>query len=175
MQTNKIRQQLLRIFLGLLFLTLLIICRYQPALSPASNFTAVWVTKPNFVANYLKTGQLIFEYQPCAYELLGWENNSLFYQSDCQGSIQFWQYAVGQTKHAVEVTAVPPKLTQNILPHNEALELVRADGVRPVDKESVTREVLLRGDGLVSPDGVWTAVIAQHLYAPQDILLIAAK
>ncbi|MCA9945240.1 MAG: hypothetical protein KC449_17265, partial [Anaerolineales bacterium] len=56
--------------------------------------------------------------------------------------------------------------------HEDALQMVRADGVRPVKYEAVTREILLVGDGLTSPDGQWTAIISQHIYAPQDILLI---
>lgn len=156
--------------LGLLFL-----CRYQPGLSAAPGLEEMWVTKPHLAAGYLKTGQTFFEYQPCTYALLGWEGDSLFYQSKCRENIRFWQYTANQSRQAEEITAVPLNLTQISVAHNDALQIVRADGVRPVDKEFVTRRVLLVGDGLASPNGLWTAVIVQHIYAPQDILLIAAK
>jgi hypothetical protein len=158
--------------LFLLIVALLLIFRYSPALSAAPGFEATWVTQPRFPAGYVKTGQIIFEHQPCFYKLLGWQGNSLFYQAECQGEVQFWQYGVSQNKRAELVTAVPLNLSQNVIPHEEALQMVRADGVRPVEYEAITREILLVGAGLAAPDGSWTAVISQHIYAPQDILLI---
>jgi hypothetical protein len=165
-------QRLLSIafIMGLLFM-----CRYQPGLSAAPGLEEIWVTETHLPAGYLKTVQTILEYQPCTYELLGWKGDSLFYQSQCRENIRFWQYTANQSNHAEEITAVPLNLIQTTVSHDDALQMVRADGVRPVDKEFVTRRVLLEGDGLASPNGLWTAVIVQHLYAPQDILLLTRK
>lgn len=173
---HKIINSTWKQFLSIVFiLGLLFMCRYQPALSAAPGVEEIWVTKPGLPAGYLKTGQIIIEYRPCTFELLGWEDDSLFYQSNCRETIRFWQYKVGQSEEPKAVTAVPANLTQTVVPNHEALEMVRAYGVRPVDKEFVTRRILLEGDGLASPDGQWTAVIVQHLYAPQDILLVTFK
>lgn len=161
-----------RFLLFLIIAALLLIFRYPAALSAAPGFEEIWVTQPRFPAGYVKTGQMILEYQPCTYELLGWQSDSLYYQSACRENIQSWRYDVNQNEQAEKVTAVPPNLTQTIIPHEATLQMVRADGVRPVKYEAVTREILLVGDGLASPDGTWTAVISQHIYAPQDILLI---
>jgi hypothetical protein len=172
LQTIRQKFSFKRVLLIVIIIALLLIFRYPAALSAAPGFEAIWVTQPRFLAGYVKTGQMFVEYRPCIYELLGWQDDSLYYQSDCRENIQYWQYAVSQNKRAERVTAVPPNLIQTIIPHETALPMVRADGVRPVGYEAVTREILLVGDGLASPDGSWTAVISQHIYAPQDILLI---
>lgn len=174
MLLQKIGQQFSykRFLLIIIIVALLLIFRYPAALSAAPGYEAVWVTQPRLLAGYMKTGQMILEYRPCTYELLGWQDDSFYYQSNCRETIQFWQYDVSQNKRAERVTAVPSNLFQTIIPHEEALQMVRADGVRPVKYEAATREILLVGDGLATPDGTWTAVISQHIYAPQDILLI---
>ena len=139
MRLTKIRQKFsfkwLKLALPLLaIVALLFIFRYSAALSAAPGYEAIWVTEPSFPAGYVKTGQIILELQPCTYELLGWQEETLYYQSNCQENIQFWQY-----------------------------------------KEMVTRRVLLAGNGMATQDGEWTAVVSQHVYAPQDVLIVKAQ
>jgi hypothetical protein len=31
---------------------------------------------------------------------------------------------------------------------------------------------MLKGDGLLSPEGRWVALITQHIYGPQDVIIV---
>jgi hypothetical protein len=50
--------------------------------------------------------------------------------------------------------------------------MVTVPGVAPQAVEPWVREVSLRSEGYVSLDGRWTALLSQHIYGPQDILII---
>lgn len=47
--------------------------------------------------------------------------------------------------------------------------MVRADRARP---ERSVRDIYLREGSLRSPDGQWIAIKSQHIYGPQDVVLI---
>ena len=156
----------------LLLFGFLWIFQYSAALSAAPGFESRLVTNPRFLEKYLKTAQVFVEYRPCAYELLGWQNDILYFQSDCKTNTQFWRFDANKTNQPQLMTIVPKDIAQIIVPHNDALQMVCGYGVLPFKHEAAARDVMLVGDGFASPDGVWTAVITQHLYAPQDILII---
>lgn len=144
--------------------------RYEPALSAAPGYTLRTVTQPGFLEGYVRVLQNLADYTPCDYLLLGWgEADQLYYQEDCQAGTRVWRYSAGAGAAPVIVAMAPTDLRQI---QADAIELVRAAGVRPTRYEAITRPLLLDPVAYASPDGAWIAVVSQHLYGPQDVLLI---
>jgi hypothetical protein len=50
---------------------------------------------------------------------------------------------------------------------------VSASGVSPQETEAVTRSIVLASEGFMSADGKWVAFVSQHVYGPQDIVVIS--
>ncbi len=51
-------------------------------------------------------------------------------------------------------------------------DLVRAEGVRPIIEEPNARRVYLQEGSLLSADGYWVALVARHLYGPEDVVIV---
>ncbi len=150
------------------------IYRYQPALTAVSSYKMTLVTETSFLGGIIKASQNATEQTPCTYELLGWNaDNQLFYQATCDGNTQLWQYILDASPNRLQIAALPTDLHADTIDDLAVLPMVRADGVRPEKYESMTRPIYLKSDGFVSSDGVWTAVVTQHLYGTQDVIILA--
>jgi hypothetical protein len=171
-QSNK----LLRVWLLLvMFATIAfpLFFRYQPALVAAPGGRMQWVTNPGFFGGIIKASQNLVERTPCEYELLGWStDNRLYYRAICSAETQIWQYSPIQSGSPMQASSSPANLGMSAVSENTVLEMVRAEGVRPEAYESVTRPLLLKSGGVVSPDGQWTAVVTQHVYGTQDVIIL---
>lgn len=158
---------------------LLLICavsvlRYRPALSAAPGYEMKFVTAPNLWDNPVRVWQRFTEQRPCEYQILGWSpDNQLYYQATCGAQAQLWAYAPNRFHNPA--ASVPSQLHQATLSKGQVLDLVRADGVSPAEYEPVTRPLCLKSDGYVSPDGRWVAMVTQHVYGPQDIVVLTSK
>ncbi len=147
--------------------------RYQPALTAISGYKMALVTETSLLGGIVKASQNVTEQTPCTYELLGWSaDNQLFYQATCDGNTQLWQYTLDASPSRLQITALPADLHADTIDDLAVLPMVRADGVRPEKYESTTRPIYLKSDGFVSSDGVWTAVVTQHLYGTQDVIIL---
>jgi len=144
--------------------------RYAPALNAAPGYQTLWVTEPTLWEGLTKRAQVTLEQRPCIYNLLGWDAETLYFQAACGAGEQVWRYQPGAGRSAEPVRETPSALSRI---KQSALEVVRADGVQPAHLEPSTRAVKLRGEGLASPDGRHVAVIARHIYGPEDVLVIA--
>ncbi len=71
------------------------------------------------------------------------------------------------------VSNTPPNLSSFAVSENTVLKMVRADGVKPETVEPETRPILLKSKGFVSPDGRWMAIVTQHIYGTQDVIILA--
>lgn len=169
--------KLLRVwFLLVMFATIAfpLFFRYKPALVAAPGVRMQWVTNPGFLGGIIKASQNTVERTPCEYELLGWSaDNWLYYRTTCSAETQIWQYAPIQSGSPIQVSSGPANLGRSAVSENGVLEMVRAEGVRPAAYESATRPLLLESGGIVSPDGQWTAVVTQHVYGTQDVIVLA--
>ena len=151
---------------------------YRPALGPASGFEVQWVTRPDFVEGIVKSFDRLVEVQPCQYRVLGWDaENKLYYTEICvahnQLVSQAWKYDPAQPQSQAVVSSMPPmRPNMSRLPRQNVLDAVRAYGVRPVSAEFSVRQLYLKGGGEISPDGKWLVIISQHLYGPQDVLVL---
>jgi hypothetical protein len=148
--------------------------RYRPPLNAAPGYEMRLVTQPAFLEGVVKMSHVVSERRPCEYNLLGWsEDNRLHYRADC-GDGAFWRYdpVSGLQERA---TAVPTGLNQTLVSEKDVLAVVRAGGVRPKEYEPTTRHVYVRGQGYVSADGQWTALITRHLYGPEDVVVLSKR
>lgn len=148
-----------------------VLYRYTPPLSAAAGYRMQVVTQPKAIYNIVKMSQVVTEKRPCQYSILGWSANSrLYYQTTC-GEAGLWRYDPA-TERNEPIMAAPDDLAQVMGSEDAVLKMVRADSVRPKDKEPITRPLYLQSKGYLSPDGQWTAVVTQHVYGPQDIVVI---
>ena len=146
---------------------------YQPALVAAPDYRMQWVTNPGFLGGVIKAAQNSVDKTPCKYELLGWStDNQLYYQANCSKETQLWQYSPTQESSQRAGSSPPANLDVATVSENRVLGMVRAEGVRPQTYESGTRPILLKSDGLLSPDGKWIAVVTQHIYGTQDLIIL---
>jgi hypothetical protein len=149
--------------------------RYQPALTAAPGYRMHTVTDPGFLGGIVKASQNITEQTPCTYELLGWSTeHNLYYRATCSAETAIWRYAPAQSDSHTRVANPPAALSASTASEDRVLAMVRAGGVRPERYEPVTRPLLLKSSGLVSPDGHWVAVVTQHVYGTQDVIVLYA-
>ena len=161
------------LLIGLLVVLLTGLFRYQPALSAAPGYTMQLVTAPDLFGGFIKTIQTGLEQRSCQYMIVGWsKDDALYYQATCNSQTQFWRFAP-QSGASGQVADLPDRISYGSIPASEVLKMVRADGISPERYESVTRPLLLKSSGYVSDDGHWTAIITQHVYGPQDIVVLA--
>ncbi|HUS69708.1 MAG TPA: hypothetical protein VM075_02890, partial [Anaerolineae bacterium] len=138
----------------------------------APGYSMQVVTQPIFLNSIVKMSQVVTEKRPCEYTLLGWSaNNQLYYQATC-GEVELWRYDP-LSNRTERITTVPSDLSQAVVTDNDVLNMVRADGVRPKEYESTTRLLYIQSKGYVSPDAQWTAVVTQHTYGPEDIVVLS--
>ncbi|NPV08114.1 MAG: hypothetical protein HPY83_09145 [Anaerolineae bacterium] len=145
--------------------------RYRPALGPASGYRMQLATAPGLLEGVIKQTQVAREIRPCRYSLLGWSQEGvLYYQGTCAGKEpQVWAYdpVVAQGR---AIAIAPAALVQQP-PVVSPLEQVRAS-VYPRALEPSVRRLALHGSALTSPDGRWLALVAGHLYGPEDVLVL---
>lgn len=161
-------------FLLLYILALPLLLQYKAALHSAPGNEMKLVTQPLLWEKLTRAAQVISEKQPCEYQLLGWQENWLYYQSKCNEDLRFWKFDSNQSVKPQVVGAVPSNLVSSFVPHDEVLLMVRAEDVWPMNNEEHVRAILLVGDGVTNIDNSWIAIISQHIYGPQDIILIKA-
>ena len=148
--------------------------RYRPALAAATGYEAQLVTKPTLLRGAVKTTQAWAEQTPCTYTLLGWDNdNQFYYESTCQTEKSFWRYNPAQPTKPLQISASPENLSDATLAKTAVLKMVWGAGIDSKGNEAITRPILLKSNGLPSPDGRWTAIVTQHVYGPQDVLILS--
>jgi len=133
--------------------------RYQPALVAGPGYRMQLVTNPGFLGGIIKASQNLVD-------------NLLYYRATCGAEAQIWRYSPTQRGSHTQVSSSPASLSVSTIPKDAVLGMVRSGGVRPEAYESVTRPILLESRGVVSPDGRWTAVVTQHVYGTQDVIIL---
>ncbi len=173
---NRSRQMrpVLIVFLGIMLLVFFpIFIPYQPAVIAVDEYQLFTPTKPGLFEGMGKQMAVRFETRPCTYRLLGWsDDGALYYGATCQANEPvYWAYTPGQ--EAERVSDAPEMLNRNVVPQKEALDWVYANGVRPKEVEPWSRDLAIRHhEALLSADGRYLALIARHLYGPEDVLVI---
>ena len=151
------------------------IYRYQPALTAAPENEMQLVTEPGLLGGIVKASQNLTEQTPCNYELLGWSQNSqLYYRAVCNNESQIWQYSPMHSRQ-IQVSNAPSNLSAVAVSEDTVISMVRADGIKPQTAEAGIRPLLLKSKGVMSPDKEWTAIVTQHIYGPQDIIVLSEQ
>lgn len=154
---------------------------YELTLHPAPGVTMQVVTQPRTpVASFVKKAYVFSDGTPCEYELLGWNtDNQLHYRSQCGAREDIWFVHPDWADEPVPMNGLsndiglkPGQIRQEV-EAAEVLQLVHTGRDRSESAERSAR--YLREGSLRSPDGQWIAAITQHVYGPQDVVLIRAQ
>lgn len=148
---------------------------YNPAVVAAPGHELRWPTQPDLLSGLTKHAQMSLEQRPCTYTLSGWSTDSqLYYTAECGTSgTQGWTFSPQVPTAARPVNNLPTNLVTTVLPHAEVLGHVESPNAYPAEGEPMTRALLVRGDGLLDPSGQWLALIARHIYGPEDVLIVS--
>lgn len=148
---------------------------YQPAVQPAVGYHMMSPTQPGLFERGLKNAQMLGEVTPCTYRLIGWEGPDLLYEETCRDT-SHWKFNPATASKSILATdSFVEAATTQPIPHTDVLDRFRVLSVTPPEAELPTRELSIRGSAMLSPDGKWVAVVARHLYGPEDILLVASQ
>lgn len=145
---------------------------YQYPLQAAQGYQLEAVTAPGWWERGLRFNQAMAERVPCSYRLEGWNaEEQLYYTATCRGTASYCRYTPASERRQ-QVEAIPTTLTGQPSDRDTILAQLRAPGVRPSRQEPSVRPLLLRDAGLVSPDRRYTALITNHHYSVQDVMLL---
>jgi hypothetical protein len=147
-------------------------CQYEPPLSGTRGYETQLVSDPGYFGSPIKWVQAIFEIIPCTYNLIGWTDlNMLIYKSSCYHINQIWMYDP-EKFYWLRIGTELPELYVQKAKRDEVLKIVRAQSVRPLEKEPSVRLLYLVDSGLVSPNGQYIAIITQRIYSVFDIVVL---
>jgi hypothetical protein len=149
--------------------------RYQPALTATPGNEMQLVTDPGLLGGIVKASQNLTEQTPCTYKLLGWsKNNQLYYRAVCNSESRIWRYSPAHLSQ-IQMSVPPSELSSMAVSDDTVMSMVWADGVKPKRFEQATRPLLLESKGLMSPDKQWTAIVTQHIYGTQDVIILTEQ
>jgi len=157
--------RVLLVLVGLVVLLTPLLHRYRPAVRATADAVLRVPTLPNFLWSTPKAFAAGAEIRRCTYTLHGWDNEAaLYYTETCGDRVFQWRYAP-QSDTRILVATVPD-------------DVLWTPVARPTDSVRATMpgddplQISIRGTVLVSPDGVWRAFIARHLYGPEDVVVV---
>jgi hypothetical protein len=148
---------------------------YQPALAARPGLRMVIATQPvSLLDRVTKRAEVSIEKRVCLYHLLGWaQDGKFYYESTCVNVHSNWSIDPDAESRPKRVVSAPADLEKQAMTTGRALRFLSAPGVRPQKFEPVAAPILLAdGEAMISADGRWLAVVSQHVYGPQDVLLI---
>lgn len=155
------------VLVGLVILITPLIYRYRPAVRAVSNAVLRVATQPNFLWSAPKAFAAGAEIRRCVYALHGWDvAGALYYTETCGARAAHWRY-LPHLDTRMKIATVPD-------------DVLWKPAARPTDRVVATMpgddllQISTRGAVLASPDGVWRALIARHLYGPEDVVVVAA-
>lgn len=147
---------------------------YAPAVQPSNGHLMLSATPPMVFERGLKNLQAFGEVTSCGYALNGWEKQSLFYTETCANSAKVFQFDLSSQKSTVASVATRSLLTQKI-PNTAVLDYVQVANIKPAEAELSVRGLSVKGDGMLSPNGEWLALVTRYLYGPEDVVVIKVQ
>jgi len=158
-----------------------LLMRYQPVIKAASGVELRLVERPGLIEGAVKSCQAAAEISSCQYEPLGWADaQTLVYRRWCGGhydKMGIWYPGDSQPFQAYHLDTDDVSLFDGDV--DALLQEICATSkcVLPALAE---RGPLEQGyhpgqyeDALTSPDGHWVAFTAEHIYGPEDLLVIS--
>jgi len=157
-----------------------LLMRYQPAVKATPGVEMRVVDKPGLLAGVVKSCQTAAEVRECQYEPLGWADaQSLVYRQWCGGyyDMSDWRPGHPQPLHAYHLDM------DTVSPFDENPNALWCETCHPTQcvSPALTEKQpfplvylpVQYQDALVSPDGRWVAFTAEHVYGPEDLLVIS--
>jgi len=163
--------------LALTLLTLIplgMIAPYAPAVQPSKGRLMISATQPSLFERGLKNLQVVGEVTSCVYSLNGWEKQNLFYTETCANTDKLFQFDFSSMKRTASNIDTKNLLTQKFL-HADILDYFQIANIEPMDAEFSVRELSIKGDGMLSPNGEWIAIVARHIYGPEDVVVVKVQ
>ena len=157
-----------------------LLMRYQPAVQVAHGVELRIVDEPGLLEGVVKSCQAAAEVQGCQYEPLGWTAaQTLVYRKWCDGYYDMDGQHPGDPQ--------PPQAyhldRDEISPFDGDLDTLSRESCplsKCVSPALAAEQAFPRGylpgqykDALVSPNGRWVAFTAEHIYGPEDLLIIS--
>jgi len=157
--------------------------RYRPAVQSTPGVELRLVDEPGLLEGVVKSCQATAEVPGCQYEPLGWADaQTLIYRKWCgshYNKMGIWHPGDPQPPQAYHLD------TDETLPFDGDVDALsqetcaRSDCVLPA---LAARKQFEQGyypgeygDAFVSPDGRWVAFTAEHIYGPEDLLVISSE
>ncbi len=156
-----------------------LLMRYQPAVEAAPGVELRVVDRPGLLAGAVKSCQAAAEVRGCQYEPLGWADaQTLVYRQWCEGFYDMDGWHPGspdapQTYHLDTDTVTPFEGDTDTLSKETCS---RSTCVIPWLAETYPGGGYFSGQYetvLISPDGRWIAFTAEHVYGPEDLVVIS--
>lgn len=154
--------------------------RYQPAVEVALDVELRLVERPGLLEGAVRMCQAAMEVRGCQYEPLGWADaQTLVYRKWCGGHYTMAGWQPG----APEVSLAYNLDTGTVAPFEGDVDVLLRE---PCSRSTCVHPGLAKtypGGGyfpgqyetpLVSPDGHWVAFTAEHVYGPEDLLILSA-
>jgi hypothetical protein len=158
--------------------------QYYPAVQAKSQAELRLVESPNLLMGVVRTSMAIAEVTDCIYEPLGWLNNeTLIYRKWCDGYYDAPPYPIWHAEQPSAPLAYHLNTQQSTIFTGEVSQLERvtciySKCVRPLLSQDYVhatppRYPLSFKEAVISPDQKWIAFVAEHVYGPEDLLLIS--
>ena len=168
-------------FVGVVGFPLLM--HYRPVVRTAPGVGLRLVERPGLVEGAVRGCQAAAEVRGCQYEPLGWADaQTLVYRQWCDGhydEVGAWHPGDSRPPQAYRVD------TDAVAPFEGDLGALTRETCAPsacIWPALAKREPFEQGyhpgqyeDALISPDGCWVAFTAEHIYGPEDLLVMSRE
>lgn len=158
----------------------LMIAPYHPVVAPATGYQMHNLTEPAFFLQGWKNAATILEWNPCNYHLLGWQEETLFYQENCwNGMEKIWKFTADRSQTAEQYTGtLPTDLQATLLSGSDVSAVVNWFQPQALKTNSEFSDIAILGLALrngimLSPNHRLAVVAQQHVYGPEDVLVLS--
>jgi hypothetical protein len=141
--------------------------RYQPAVEARPGVTMRVPTMPGWWASPAKRFRAGAEIRRCDYVLEGWDRSGgLLYVETCGTHQRRWRHV------PADGTLTPSAAVADISAEQVDRPTDRIAAAIPGD---LSLSLAIRTPVLRSPDGLWDAFVARHVYGPEDVIVVAVS
>ena len=156
-----------------------LLMHYQPAFKTAPGIEMRIVDEPDLLRGVVKSCQAAAEVRGCQYEPLGWADaQTLVYRQWCGGYYTEEGWQLGSPGVPMLYDLSTGAVGGSLVDHAPSYET--CDPAVCVSPALTEKQPFPLGylpgqyeDALISPDGRWVAFTAEHVYGPEDLLVIS--
>ncbi|MDF1515879.1 MAG: hypothetical protein P1S60_18875 [Anaerolineae bacterium] len=156
------------LFIGLLAIVALpLVMRYKPTVWVEPGYTVRVPTQPGLLGGVVKATQAGIEVRRCEYEFLGWSKSegALYGEEMCGEHERTWVFWPLSDSKLETVSSVPDDLLQE--------KVIGVESVHSTIPFDDTLDIVVKKPILQSPEGWWSAMVARHLYGPEDVVIVS--